>query len=132
MSAIKKKIWLDGNLVDYDKAQTHVLTHALHYGTAVFEGIRSYNTDNGIAIFRLDDHLKRLFNSAKAYFMNLEYNREEIKQASIDLVKDNDQGECYIRIIAYYGYGKLGVNPLPNKVSIAIAVLNWSEHIKKE
>ncbi|MGN6347971.1 MAG: branched-chain amino acid transaminase [Candidatus Nitrosocosmicus sp.] len=132
MSAIKKKIWLDGNLVDYDKAQTHVLTHALHYGTAVFEGIRSYNTNNGIAIFRLDDHLKRLFNSAKAYFMNLEYNREEIKQASIDLVKDNDQGECYIRIIAYYGYGKLGVNPLPNKVSIAIAVLNWSEHIKKE
>jgi len=132
MSAIKKKIWLDGNLVDYDKAQTHVLTHALHYGTAVFEGIRSYNTDNGIAIFRLDDHLKRLFNSAKAYFMNLEYKREEIKQASIDLVKDNDQGECYIRIIAYYGYGKLGVNPLPNKVSIAIAVLNWSEHIKKE
>jgi branched-chain amino acid aminotransferase len=132
MSAIKKKIWLDGNLVDYDKAQTHVLTHALHYGTAVFEGIRSYNTDNGIAIFRLDDHLKRLFNSAKAYFMNLEYNREEIKQASIDLVKDNDQGECYIRIIAYYGYGKLGVNPLPNKVSIAIAVLNWSEHINKE
>ncbi|MGN6613630.1 MAG: branched-chain amino acid transaminase [Candidatus Nitrosocosmicus sp.] len=132
MSTIKKKIWLDGNLVDYDKAQTHVLTHALHYGTAVFEGIRSYNTNNGIAIFRLDDHLKRLFNSAKAYFMNLEYNREEIKQASIDLVKDNDQGECYIRIIAYYGYGKLGVNPLPNKVSIAIAVLNWSEHIKKE
>ncbi|MGN6630368.1 MAG: branched-chain amino acid transaminase [Candidatus Nitrosocosmicus sp.] len=132
MSAIKKKIWMDGNLVDYDKAQTHVLTHALHYGTAVFEGIRSYNTNNGIAIFRLDDHLKRLFNSAKAYFMNLEYNREEIKQASIDLVKDNDQGECYIRIIAYYGYGKLGVNPLPNKVSIAIAVLNWSEHIKKE
>ncbi|MGN6622890.1 MAG: branched-chain amino acid transaminase [Candidatus Nitrosocosmicus sp.] len=132
MSAIKKKIWVDGNLVDYDKAQTHVLTHALHYGTAVFEGIRSYNTNNGIAIFRLDDHLKRLFNSAKAYFMNLEYNREEIKQASIDLVKDNDQGECYIRIIAYYGYGKLGVNPLPNKVSIAIAVLNWSEHIKKE
>jgi branched-chain amino acid aminotransferase len=131
MSSIKK-IWLDGNLVDYEKAQTHVLTHALHYGTAVFEGIRSYNTDNGYAIFRLDDHLKRLFNSAKAYYMNLEYNIEEIKQASIDMVKHNEHGECYIRIIAYYGYGKLGVNPLPNKVSIAIAVLNWSEHIKKE
>ncbi|MGN6623700.1 MAG: branched-chain amino acid transaminase [Candidatus Nitrosocosmicus sp.] len=131
MSSIKK-IWLDGNLVDYEKAQTHVLTHALHYGTAVFEGIRSYNTDNGYAIFRLDDHLKRLFNSAKAYYMNLEYNIEEIKQASIDMVKHNGHGECYIRIIAYYGYGKLGVNPLPNKVSIAIAVLNWSEHIKKE
>jgi branched-chain amino acid aminotransferase len=131
MSSIKK-IWLDGNLVDYEKAQTHVLTHALHYGTAVFEGIRSYNTDNGYAIFRLDDHLKRLFNSAKAYYMNLEYNIEQIKQASIDMVKHNGHGECYIRIIAYYGYGKLGVNPLPNKVSIAIAVLNWSEHIKKE
>ena len=131
MSSIKK-IWLDGNLVDYDKAQTHVLTHALHYGTAVFEGIRSYSTDEGYAIFRLDDHLKRLFNSAKAYYMNLEYNIKEIKQASIDLVKHNEHGECYIRIIAYYGYGKLGVNPLPNKVSIAIAVLNWSEHIKKE
>lgn len=131
MSSIKK-IWLDGNLVDYDKAQTHVLTHALHYGTAVFEGIRSYSTDEGYAIFRLDDHLKRLFNSAKAYYMNLEYNIEEIKQASIDIVKHNEHGECYIRIIAYYGYGKLGVNPLPNKVSIAIAVLNWSEHIKKE
>lgn len=127
-----KKIWLDGNLIDYDKAQTHVLTHALHYGTAVFEGIRSYNTDNGYAIFRLDDHIKRLYNSAKAYFMDLQYNREEIKHALISMVKDNDQGECYIRIIAYYGYGKLGVNPLPNKVSLAIAVLNWSEHIKKE
>lgn len=127
-----KKIWLDGNLIDYDKAQTHVLTHALHYGTAVFEGIRSYNTDNGYAIFRLDDHIKRLYNSAKAYFMDLQYNREEIKHALISMVKDNDQGECYIRIIAYYGYGKLGVNPLPNRVSLAIAVLNWSEHIKKE
>ena len=64
-----KKIWIDGKLIDYDKAQIHVLTHALHYGTAVFEGIRSYNTDNGPAIFRLDDHIKRLYNSAKAYFM---------------------------------------------------------------
>ena len=127
-----KKIWIDGKLIDYDKAQIHVLTHALHYGTAVFEGIRSYNTDNGPAIFRLDDHIKRLYNSAKAYFMHFEYNREEIKQASIDMVKSNNLEECYIRIIAFYGYGKLGVNPLPNKVTIAIAVLNWSEHIKKE
>jgi len=69
-----KKIWLDGKLIDYDKAQIHVLTHALHYGTAVFEGIRSYNTDNGPAIFRLDDHIKRLYNSAKYYFMYFEYN----------------------------------------------------------
>jgi len=127
-----KKIWLDGKLIDSDKAQIHVLTHALHYGTAVFEGIRSYNTDNGPAIFRLDDHIKRLYNSAKAYFMYFEYNRAEIKQASIDMVEVNNLEECYIRIIAFYGYGKLGVNPLPNKVTIAIAVLNWSENIKKE
>ena len=127
-----KKIWINGKLIDYDKAQIHVLTHALHYGTAVFEGIRSYNTDNGPAIFRLDDHIKRLYNSAKAYFMHFEHNRKEIKQASIDMVKSNNLEECYIRIIAFYGYGKLGVNPLSNKVTIAIAVLNWSEHIKKE
>ncbi|HEY0579534.1 MAG TPA: branched-chain amino acid transaminase [Candidatus Nitrosocosmicus sp.] len=127
-----KKIWVDGKFVDYSEAKIHVLTHGLHYGTGVFEGIRSYTTNNGPAIFRLDDHIKRLFNSAKAYFMHLEYTKEEIIQSSINTVKANNLDECYIRIIAFYGYGKLGVNPLPNKVSIVIAVLNWSEHIKKE
>jgi branched-chain amino acid aminotransferase len=127
-----KKIWVDGHLVNYDEAKIHVLTHGLHYGTGVFEGIRSYTTNNGPALFRLDDHIKRLFNSAKAYFMDLAYNKNEIIQSSINTVKANNLDECYIRIIAFYGYGKLGVNPLPNKVSIAIAVLHWSEHIKKE
>jgi branched-chain amino acid aminotransferase len=127
-----KKIWVDGKFVNYSEAKIHVLTHGLHYGTGVFEGIRSYTTNNGPAIFRLDDHIKRLFNSAKAYFMNLDYTKEEIIQSSINTVKANNLDECYIRIIAFYGYGKLGVNPLPNKVSIVIAVLNWSEHIKKE
>jgi branched-chain amino acid aminotransferase len=127
-----KKIWIDGQLVDYNEAKIHVLTHGLHYGTGVFEGIRSYTTNNGPALFRLDDHIKRLFNSAKAYFMDLAYNKDEIIQSSINTVKANNLDECYIRIIAFYGYGKLGVNPLPNKVSIAIAVLHWSEHIKKE
>ena len=127
-----KKIWVDGKFVDYGEAKIHVLTHGLHYGTGVFEGIRSYTTNNGSAIFRLDDHVKRLFNSAKAYFMHLDYTKEEIVQSSINTVKANNLDECYIRIIAFYGYGKLGVNPLPNKVSIVIAVLNWSEHIKKE
>jgi branched-chain amino acid aminotransferase len=127
-----KKIWFDGRLVDYDEAKIHVLTHGLHYGTGVFEGIRTYNTDNGPAIFRLDDHIKRLFNSGKAYFMHFEYTKNDIKQSSVDTVRANDLDECYIRIIAFYGYGKLGVNPLPNKVSVAIAVWNWSEHIKKE
>jgi branched-chain amino acid aminotransferase len=127
-----KKIWIDGQLVDYNEAKIHVLTHGLHYGTGVFEGIRSYTTNKGPALFRLDDHIKRLFNSAKAYFMDLAYNKDEIIQSSINTVKANNLDECYIRIIAFYGYGKLGVNPLPNKVSIAIAVLHWSEHIKKE
>ena len=127
-----KKIWFDGQLVDYDEAKIHVLTHGLHYGTGIFEGIRSYNTDNGPAIFRLDDHIRRLFDSGKAYFMHFGYTRDDIKQFSIDTVRANDLSECYIRIIAFYGYGKLGVNPLPNKVSVAIAVWNWSEHIKKE
>jgi branched-chain amino acid aminotransferase len=132
LMAEDKKIWIDGKFVDYGEAKIHVLTHGLHYGTGVFEGIRSYTTNNGSAIFRLDDHVKRLFNSAKAYFMHLDYTKEEIIQSSINTVKANNLDECYIRIIAFYGYGKLGVNPLPNKVSIVIAVLNWSEHIKKE
>ncbi len=127
-----KKIWFDGQLVDYNEAKIHVLTHGLHYGTGIFEGIRSYNTDNGPAIFRLDDHIRRLFDSGKAYFMHFGYTRDDIKQFSIDTVRANDLSECYIRIIAFYGYGKLGVNPLPNKVSVAIAVWNWTEHIKKE
>ncbi len=114
------------------KLKIHVLTHGLHYGTGIFEGIRSYNTDNGPAIFRLDDHIRRLFDSGKAYFMHFGYTRDDIKQFSIDTVRANDLSECYIRIIAFYGYGKLGVNPLPNKVSVAISVWNWSEHIKKE
>ena len=127
-----KKIWINGELIDYDEAKVHVLTHGLHYGTGVFEGIRSYATDDGAAIFRLDDHIKRLFNSGKAYFMHFGFNKDELKQSIIDTVKANDADECYIRIIAFYGYGKLGVNPLPNNISIVIAVLNWSEHIKKE
>jgi len=126
------KIWIDGNLIDYNEAKVHVLTHGLHYGTGVFEGIRSYKTAEGITIFRLDDHIRRLFNSGKAYFMNFEYSFDELKRATIKVVKANGLDECYIRIIAFYGHGKLGVNPLPNKVSIAISAWKWTEHIKKE
>lgn len=126
------KIWIDGNLIDYNEAKVHVLTHGLHYGTGVFEGIRSYTTADGIAIFRLDDHIRRLFNSGKAYFMKFEYSFNEIKRATVNVVRANGLDECYIRIIAFYGYGKLGVNPLPNMVSIAISAWKWTEHIKKE
>jgi len=126
------KIWMDGQLIDYQNAKVHVLTHGLHYGTGIFEGIRSYSTTNGHAIFRLDDHIKRLYNSGKAYFMQFEFEPNELKLATVDVVKANKLGDCYIRIIAFYGYGKLGVNPLPNKVSIAITAWKWTEHIRKE
>jgi branched-chain amino acid aminotransferase len=124
------KIWLDGALIDYDDAKIHVLTHALHYATAVFEGIRCYKTVHGSAIFRLGDHMQRLINSGRIYFMDLGYTRLQLEKAAIDTVNANGMEECYIRPIAYYGYGKMGVNPMPNKVSVAIAVWKWDEYLK--
>jgi branched-chain amino acid aminotransferase len=121
---------MDGKLVEWDNAKIHILTHALHYGTAVFEGIRCYNTKNGPAIFRLEDHIKRLFNSCKMYHMTLEYSDKELREAIIETIKINKIKDCYIRPICYYGYGKMGVNPLPNKVSTSIALWNWEDHIK--
>ncbi|HEX2557470.1 MAG TPA: branched-chain amino acid transaminase, partial [Nitrososphaera sp.] len=126
------KIWLNGAFVNWDDAKIHVLTHALHYGTGVFEGIRCYKAAGGSAIFRLGDHVHRLINSGKIYFMDLGYTKQELEQAIINTVKANDMDECYIRPIAYYGYGKMGVNPLPNKVSVAIAVWKWDEYLKSE
>jgi branched-chain amino acid aminotransferase len=124
------KIWLNGSLVDYDNAKIHVLTHGLHYATGVFEGIRCYKTINGSAIFRLGDHMQRLIDSGKCYFMDLGYSRQQLERAAIDTVRANRMEECYIRPIAYYGYGKMGVNPMPNKVSVAIAVWKWDEYLK--
>jgi branched-chain amino acid aminotransferase len=108
------KIWIDGSLVQWDQAKIHVLTHGLHYGTAVFEGIRCYKTDNGLAVFRLPDHIQRLMNSAKMYYMDIRYSEKELHNAIIDTINANKSEDCYIRPIAYYGYGKMGVNPLPN------------------
>lgn len=124
------RIWLNGSLVDYDNAKIHVLTHGLHYATGVFEGIRCYKTINGSAIFRLGDHMQRLIDSGKCYFMDLGYSKQQLEKAAIDTVKANGMEECYIRPIAYYGYGKMGVNPMPNKVSVAIAVWEWDEYLK--
>jgi branched-chain amino acid aminotransferase len=104
----------------------------LHYGTAVFEGIRCYKTQKGLAIFRLEDHLKRLFESAKIYFMNIEYSKKELEDAIIKTIKKNELDECYIRPLVYFGHGKMGVYPLNNKVSVSIAVWKWDEYIKKE
>lgn len=124
------KIWLNGALVNWDDAKVHVLTHALHYATGVFEGIRCYKTVNDSAIFRLSDHIQRLIESGRIYFMDIGYSKQQLEQAVIDTVKANSMDECYIRPIAYYGYGKMGVNPMPNKVSVAIAVWKWDEYLK--
>jgi len=125
------RIWIDGSLVNWDDARIHVLTHGLHYGTGVFEGIRCYKTINGRAVFRLPDHIQRLQNSGKIYFMDLGYSKAQLQEAVIDTIRANVVEECYIRPIAYYGYGKMGVNPLPNKVSVAIAVWKWDEYLKE-
>ena len=125
-------IWIDGSFYKWDEAKIHVLTHSLHYGTAVFEGIRCYNTVKGPAIFRLEDHVNRLFNSAKIYFMNIEFSKEQIEDAIIDTTKKNRIDECYIRPLAYFGYGRMGIYPLNNKVSVAIALWKWDEYLKKE
>jgi len=125
-------IWIDGFLYENENAKIHILTHSLHYGTAVFEGIRCYKTQKGLAIFRLEDHLKRLFESAKIYFMNIEYSKKELEDAIINTIKKNAIDECYIRPLVYFGHGKMGVYPLNNKVSVSIAVWKWDEYIKKE
>ena len=119
------KIWMNGKFVPFKDANVHVLTHALHYSTAVFEGIRCYNTPNGSAIFRLTEHVDRLFNSAKLYGMKMRYTKKQITDAIIRTVKACGLKDCYIRPIAYYGYGTMGLTPTLNKVDVSISCWEW-------
>jgi branched-chain amino acid aminotransferase len=119
------KIWMNGKLVPFKDAKVHVLTHALHYSTAVFEGIRCYNTPNGSAIFRLPEHVDRFFNSAKLYGMKIRYTKKQIIEDIIKTVRASGLKECYIRPIAYYGYGTMGLTPTLNKVDISISCWEW-------
>ncbi len=119
------KIWMNGKLVPFKNAKVHVLTHALHYSTAVFEGIRCYNTPGGSAIFRLPEHVDRFFRSAKMYSMKMQFTKEQITNGIIKTVKASTLKECYIRPLAYYGYGTMGLTPTPNKVDVAIACWEW-------
>ena len=119
------KIWMNGKLVPFKDAKVHVLTHALHYSTAIFEGIRCYNTPNGSAIFRLPEHVDRLFNSAKLYGMKIRYTKKQIIDAIIKTVKASGLKECYIRPIAYCGYGTMGLTPTLNKVDVSISCWEW-------
>ncbi|MDP7284644.1 MAG: branched-chain amino acid transaminase [Candidatus Nitrosopelagicus sp.] len=119
------KIWMNGKLIPFKDAKVHVLTHALHYSTAVFEGIRCYNTPDGSAIFRLPEHVDRFFNSAKMYGMKMRYSKKQISNAIIKTVKTSGLKECYIRPLAYYGYGTMGLTPTLNKVDVSIACWKW-------
>ena len=126
------KIWMDGELVDWDDAKIHVLTHTLHYGCGVFEGIRAYETDRGPAVFRLTDHVVRLFNSAKIFMIDIPFTVEEIVSAVKETVRVNGLPSCYIRPIVYYGYGEMGLNTLPCPVNVSIAVWPWGAYLGDE
>ena len=119
------KIWMNGELVDWDAANIHVLTHSLHYGMGVFEGIRAYETKDGPAIFRLTEHIERLFRSAHILGMDIPFSVAELVAASKATVASTGLPSCYVRPIAYYGYGEMGLNTLPCKVDVAIACWPW-------
>ena len=123
---------MNGKLVDWDKAQVHVLTHTLHYGTGVFEGIRAYETSDGPAIFRLTEHIKRLHSSAKIMGMELPYSVDELVAATKETVVSTGLPSCYIRPIAYYGYGEMGLNTLPCTVDVAIACWPWGAYLGED
>jgi branched-chain amino acid aminotransferase len=119
------KIWMNGKLIPFKNAKVHVLTHALHYSTSIFEGIRCYDTPEGSAIFRLPEHVDRFFNSAKMYSMKMPYSNKKINDGIIKTVKVNKLKQCYIRPLAYYGYGTMGLTPTNNKVDVSISCWEW-------
>ncbi len=123
------KIWMNGELVDWDAANIHVLTHSLHYGMGVFEGIRAYETSAGAGIFRLTEHIERLHNSARIMMMELPYGVDELVEATKLVVRESGLPSCYIRPIAYYGYGEMGLNTLPCSVDVAIACWPWGAYL---
>lgn len=127
-----KKIWMSGTLVDWDDAKVHILNPTLHYGWGVFEGIRAYKTDRGPAVFRLTEHIDRLFRSAKIYLMDPGFTPAEIVAAVKETVRVNEVESCYIRPLVYLGYGEMGLNPLPSHVETSIAVWPWGLYLGPE
>ena len=125
-------IWLNGEFVAWEDAKVHVLTHALHYGTGVFEGIRAYETPQGTAIFRNQDHLERLEKSAKLYYMELPYAKEQLREVTHELIARNGFKSCYIRPLVWRGYGPMGLNPLDNPVEAMVAVWEWGAYLGEE
>jgi branched-chain amino acid aminotransferase len=125
-------IWYDGKLVPWRDATTHVLTHSLHYGLAVFEGVRAYETPDGTAIFRLQEHTERLFNSAKIFMMEIPFTREQLNEAQREVVRTNKLASSYIRPLVFYGSEKMGVSPKGAKVHVAIATWPWGAYLGEE
>ncbi len=127
-----EKIWMNGKLVPWDDAKIHVGCHVIHYGSAVFEGIRCYSTPEGPAVFRLDAHTQRLYDSAKVYRMDVPWSQAEFNQATLDTIGANRMDACYIRPVIYRGYGQLGVNPFPCPVDAFIMVWDWGKYLGSE
>lgn len=127
-----EKIWFDGELINWEDAKIHVLSHVVHYGTSVFEGIRFYENVNGTIIFRLEDHIKRLFDSAKVYRMDIPYTVEEICEACKETIKINNLKSGYIRPIVFRGYGEIGVNPFNNPVNTVVATWEWGDYLGED
>ncbi|MFP4082760.1 MAG: branched-chain amino acid transaminase [Candidatus Aminicenantes bacterium] len=126
------KVWMNGKFVPWKEANIHVASHVIHYGTSIFEGFRAYDTPKGAAIFRLNDHIKRLYNSCKMYRMDIPFSFQEFNQAVVQTIKTNNLKSCYIRPVVYRGYGSLGVDPFPNPVDCAILVWEWGVYLGKE
>jgi branched-chain amino acid aminotransferase len=125
-------IWHNGEFVAWEDAKVHVLTHALHYGTSVFEGVRAYDTDRGPAVFRHWDHLDRLEASAKLYYMDLPFSKEQLRDATHELIGRNGLRSCYIRPVAFRGHGPMGLDPESNPVEVSIAVWEWAPYLGEE
>jgi branched-chain amino acid aminotransferase len=125
-------IWMNGEFVAYEDAKVHVLTHALHYGTGVFEGVRAYETARGTAVFRHQDHIDRLFKSAQMYFMEVPYSKEQIRESTLELIARNGLKSCYIRPVVYRGAGPMGLYPLDCPVDVFIAVWEWGAYLGEE
>jgi branched-chain amino acid aminotransferase len=133
---IAPKVWRNGEFINWDEARVHVMTHAIHYGSSVFEGIRAYTTERGTAVFRLTEHIQRLLNSAKVYRMDIKHTREEICQAAVELVRGGGMDECYLRPIIFRGLNEdkpaFGVNPFPNPIDCYIAAWDWGKYLGEE
>ena len=127
-----KKVWINGRLVDFADAKIHIFSHAIHYGSGLFEGIRCYNTKRGPAIFRLNEHTRRLFDSAKIYRMEIPYTFEQVNQAALDVVRANEFDDCYLRPVVYRGFHSLGVFPGACPVDVVIAAWHWGKYLGAE